>query len=80
MFGLSPVQILLVLAIVLLLFGARRLPDMARGLGQGLREFRGGLTGAGDREEHAERAPAAQEPVAGEAPEQPTGSQDALRK
>lgn len=72
MFGLSPVQILIVLAIVLLLFGARRLPDMARGLGQGLREFRGGLTGAQERDEHVPPAPERVEPAAG-APERPAG-------
>jgi sec-independent protein translocase protein TatA len=33
-------EILLILLIVLLLFGAKRLPELARGLGQGMREFR----------------------------------------
>ncbi|MBY0398089.1 MAG: twin-arginine translocase TatA/TatE family subunit, partial [Thermoleophilia bacterium] len=65
MLGLSPVQILIVLAIVLLLFGARRLPDMARGLGRSLREFRGGLTGAGERDESAAQASPPREAVAG---------------
>ena len=44
MFGLSPVQILIVLAIALVLFGAKRLPEMARGLGRGLREFKGSVS------------------------------------
>lgn len=64
MFGLSPVQILIVLAITLLLFGAKRLPEMARGLGSGLREFKDGIAGqlpAGEAdrvevERHAEGA------------------------
>lgn len=33
-------EIVLILAVVLLLFGARKLPDLARGLGQGIREFK----------------------------------------
>lgn len=33
-------EIVAVLAVVLLLFGAKRLPNLARGLGQGIREFR----------------------------------------
>ena len=38
--GLGWQEILIVLLIVLLLFGARRLPELARALGQGIREFR----------------------------------------
>jgi|LNFM01.1.fsa_nt_gb sec-independent protein translocase protein TatA len=45
MFGLSPVQILIVLLIALVVFGAKRLPEMARGLGSGMREFKDGITG-----------------------------------
>jgi sec-independent protein translocase protein TatA len=33
-------EVLLVLGVILLLFGGRKLPELARGLGQGLREFR----------------------------------------
>ena len=33
-------EILVILFIVLLLFGAKRLPELARGLGQGMREFK----------------------------------------
>jgi sec-independent protein translocase protein TatA len=45
-FDFSPVQIIIVLAIALLVFGAARLPAIGRDLGRGLREFRGALTGA----------------------------------
>jgi sec-independent protein translocase protein TatA len=43
-FGISPVELLIVLVIVLLLFGAKRLPEIGRGLGSSIREFRGGLS------------------------------------
>jgi sec-independent protein translocase protein TatA len=33
-------EIVLILAVVLILFGARKLPELARGLGQGIREFK----------------------------------------
>ncbi len=33
-------EIVLILAIVLILFGAKKLPELARGLGQGIREFK----------------------------------------
>ena len=35
-FNLGPWEILLILIVILILFGARRLPELARGLGQGL--------------------------------------------
>lgn len=35
-------EILLILLVVLLLFGAKRLPDLARSLGKSLREFKKG--------------------------------------
>ncbi|HET8985166.1 MAG TPA: twin-arginine translocase TatA/TatE family subunit [Trueperaceae bacterium] len=36
-------ELLIILLVVLLIFGPRRLPDMAKGLGQSVREFRKGL-------------------------------------
>jgi sec-independent protein translocase protein TatA len=41
-FGLSPVELVLILLIVLVIFGARRLPEIGRGLGRGIREFKKG--------------------------------------
>jgi len=38
--GLGWQEILVILVVVLLLFGAKRLPELARSLGQGIREFR----------------------------------------
>ena len=40
----SPSHLVLVLAIVLLLFGAKRLPELAKGLGTGIKEFRQGIS------------------------------------
>ena len=39
-FNLGPWEILLVLVVILVLFGAKRLPELARGLGLGINEFR----------------------------------------
>ncbi len=39
-FGMGGWEMVLILAVVLLLFGARKLPELARGLGQGVREFK----------------------------------------
>jgi len=40
LFNFGGGEIILILAIVLILFGAKRLPDLAKGLGQGIKEFR----------------------------------------
>lgn len=42
MFGLGPTELIVILSIVLLFFGATRVPQVARSFGQGLREFREG--------------------------------------
>ena len=42
----NPLHILLVLVVVLLLFGAKRVPELGRSLGSGIREFRDSVTGA----------------------------------
>lgn len=36
-------ELLIILLVVLLIFGARRLPEMARGIGQSVKEFRKGI-------------------------------------
>lgn len=41
--NLRPIEILLILVVILLLFGAKRLPEMAKGIGQSVREFRKGI-------------------------------------
>ncbi|PZA06463.1 MULTISPECIES: twin-arginine translocase TatA/TatE family subunit [unclassified Meiothermus] len=41
--NLGPVELILILVVILLLFGARKLPELARGLGQSAREFKKGL-------------------------------------
>ena len=44
MFGLGYQELLLILVIVLILFGAQRLPDLARSLGSSVKEFKKGVT------------------------------------
>ena len=45
MFGIGTTELMIVLAIVVVLFGARRLPELGQGLGKAIRNFKGGLSG-----------------------------------
>jgi sec-independent protein translocase protein TatA len=47
-------EILIILVIIVLLFGARRIPELARGLGEGIRNFKSGMKGD-ERKEIDER-------------------------
>ncbi len=38
--SIGPVEIMLIFLVILLLFGAKKLPELARGLGKGIREFK----------------------------------------
>jgi sec-independent protein translocase protein TatA len=44
-FGLGPIELIIILAIILLAFGAKRLPEIGKSLGTGMREFKKGVTG-----------------------------------
>ena len=43
--GIGPLEIVIVLIIVLIIFGPKRLPDLGRSLGKGMREFKESVTG-----------------------------------
>ena len=55
MFGMGPEKILLLLVVCLLLFGAKRLPEIGHSLGKGIREFKGSLSDAADPPPERER-------------------------
>ncbi|HSN91590.1 MAG TPA: twin-arginine translocase TatA/TatE family subunit [Anaeromyxobacteraceae bacterium] len=48
MFGLRMPELLLILGIVVILFGATKLPALGQGLGQGLRSFKKAFSGEDD--------------------------------
>lgn len=45
---IGPLEIALILAVLLLLFGAKRLPEIGRSMGKSIREFRGATKGLAD--------------------------------
>jgi sec-independent protein translocase protein TatA len=44
--ALSPMHLLIILAVVLIFFGGRKIPELMRGMGEGIRSFKDGLHGA----------------------------------
>jgi TatA/E family protein of Tat protein translocase len=52
----SPTHIVLLLLIALLLFGAKRLPEIGRSLGHGMREFKDSVADSGQHERHISQA------------------------
>ena len=51
---LGPMELVIILLIVVLLFGGRKIPEIARGLGKGIRDFKGALGGNSDPAESDE--------------------------
>ena len=49
--GIGPTELIIVLVIVLLIFGPKRLPGLGRQLGAGMREFKDSITGRGGADE-----------------------------
>jgi sec-independent protein translocase protein TatA len=49
---MAPTHLLLILAIALVVLGPKRLPEMGRGLGAGMRSFKEGITGDHDEADH----------------------------
>jgi sec-independent protein translocase protein TatA len=47
-FGIGIWELLILLLVLLLVFGPKRLPEMGRQLGKGMREFKGSVTGMTD--------------------------------
>ena len=45
MFGLGATELLIILGICVLLFGARRLPEIGSGLGRAIKNFKSGVSG-----------------------------------
>ena len=54
--SIGPPELLIVLVIVLVIFGPKRLPGLGRSLGTGMREFKDSVTGTGkDKDEEREQ-------------------------
>lgn len=74
--NIGPLEIIVVLIIALVVFGPKRLPELGRSLGKGIREFRGSVSG--DHDDDDEQPPPPHEIEAGRdktaAPEEPVAN------
>jgi sec-independent protein translocase protein TatA len=65
--NVGPLELAIVLIIALVVFGPKRLPELGRSLGRGIREFRGSVSGEGRDEPESREAiepPPSDEPAA----------------
>lgn len=73
MFNLGPMELIIIGAAALLLFGPRRLPELAKGLGKGIRDFKKALEGEEEEKPPAAAPTAEPLPPAGTVAKQPDG-------
>jgi len=59
----SPMHLLIIAIVILVLFGGRKIPEVMRGLGQGVREFKEGMRGDQPAQAAQTNAPAANPPA-----------------
>lgn len=79
--GIGPLELGIVLVIVLVVFGPKRLPGLGRSLGSGMREFKDSITGSSKRDEAEDEhsqltastsdAPSERQPVSNEQRDDP---------
>lgn len=67
--NVGPFELAIVLIIALVVFGPKRLPELGRSLGKGIREFRGSLSGESHDEPGGQEEPGGREAI--EPPEPP---------
>lgn len=72
--SLSPIHWLLVIIVLLLVFGPTRLAGAGKGLGEGIRAFKKGLSEDEEKSEEAKKPEAAEPKALEKAPEKPAGS------
>lgn len=62
-FNLGPTEMIFVLVILLLVFGAKRLPELGSGLGKGIREFRRSMKDISSEIERGDEQPRIHQPT-----------------
>ena len=55
--NVGPLELAIVLIIALVIFGPKRLPELGRSMGRGIREFRSSISGKDDEDEESSQPP-----------------------
>lgn len=76
MFGLGPTEIIVIVLIALLLFGAGRIADIGKGLGQGIKNFKQGLKESNELDGD-DKADKADKPAKAEKADKPAKKEEA---
>jgi sec-independent protein translocase protein TatA len=79
-FGISIWELMILLVVLLLVFGASRLPEMGRSLGKGMREFKDAVTGAEDSMTPTTPSPPPELPAAHSEPSAPSYDEEPAEK
>ena len=67
MFGIGTQEIIFIVLIVLLFFGGKKIPELMKGLGKGVRSFKDGMNGLDSEEEKKEEKQQTEEKNEGKA-------------
>ena len=59
----SPFHLMILVAVILLFFGGRKIPELARGLGEGIRSFKEGMSGTSHTPAPPAQTPPAEKPA-----------------
>ncbi|HEV7459755.1 MAG TPA: twin-arginine translocase TatA/TatE family subunit [Solirubrobacteraceae bacterium] len=62
-FQVGPLELVVVLAVALIVLGPKKLPEVGRSLGKGMREFRSSLSGEHEEQRDEEKAPEPKAPL-----------------
>ncbi len=71
--GIGPLELIIVLVIALVVFGPKRLPDLGRSLGTGMREFKESITGGSKDDDEPSRITSARAEEPDEVVSRPRG-------
>jgi sec-independent protein translocase protein TatA len=74
-FGIGATEIIILLVVALLVFGPKRLPEMGRSLGRGMREFKDSISGKDDDDSPRSELPP---PAEAETPAPPARERDTV--